>query len=100
MVKEPRGDTVEKWGEPTGRDSNERETHLVSDSEREDNSDSESKEDSYSESEEDSDFDGDEELEEGGMDWEEMEAEAKADDKKRAREAQEQDGRASNKKRR
>ena len=52
------------------------------------------------ESEEDSDFDGDEELEEGGMDWEEMEAEAKADDKKRAREAQEQDGRASNKKRR
>jgi|TARA_B110000971_G_C19933334_1_gene465079 nucleosome binding factor SPN SPT16 subunit len=52
------------------------------------------------ESEEDSDFDGDEELEEGGMDWEEMEAEAKADDKKRARETQEQDGRASNKKRR
>lgn len=36
------------------------------------------------ESEEDSDFDGDEDLDEQGMDWDEMERKAAADDKKRS----------------
>eukprot|EP00518_Triparma_eleuthera_P015994 CAMPEP_0197547062 /NCGR_PEP_ID=MMETSP1320-20131121/1493_1 /TAXON_ID=91990 /ORGANISM="Bolidomonas sp., Strain RCC2347" /LENGTH=1081 /DNA_ID=CAMNT_0043106757 /DNA_START=39 /DNA_END=3281 /DNA_ORIENTATION=+ len=43
------------------------------------------------ESESESDYDGDEDLEEEGMDWDEMEKEAMVSDKKRAREAAEQE---------
>ena len=43
------------------------------------------------ESESESDYDGDEDLEEEGMDWDEMEKDAMVSDKKRAREAAEQD---------
>jgi len=52
------------------------------------------------ESEEESDFDGDEELEEEGMDWDEMEEKARKDDKRRNREQAESEQRESAKRRR
>merc|ERR1712166_1100645 len=49
---------------------------------REEEGDDEDDEEDYDTEEDDDDFDGDEELDEAGMDWDEMEKKAAADDKR------------------
>lgn len=60
------------------------------DEEEEVDSEEEIEEDDY-DSEEESDFDADEELEEQGMDWDEMEAEAALDDRRKRRSGEDMD---------
>ena len=61
---------------------------------------SDDSESDFDEDESDSDANADEELEEEGMDWEDMEKEAELDDKRRAREARDEEQGASKKKQR
>jgi len=86
-------------------DSAEEDSDFGEDLDEESEEEEEEEEESFDEeSEEESDFDADEELEEQGMDWEDMEREAIAEDRRKGRRANDDDddddGGARNKRRR
>lgn len=88
-----------------GDDDGDEEDSVQEDSDFDDAVDEESEEESEeenfdSESEEESDFDADEELEEQGMDWEDMERQAMAEDRRKGRRDEDEDEGRGRKKRR
>mmetsp|Transcript_43988 Transcript_43988/g.93660 ORF Transcript_43988/g.93660 Transcript_43988/m.93660 type:complete len:1062 (-) Transcript_43988:138-3323(-) len=68
-----------------GDEESEEESVYSEHSEQEESSEEESEEEAFASEEDESDYDGDEDLEEQGMDWDDMEREAAADDRRKKR---------------
>jgi len=85
-AKEAGWEFLRMYGTGGGEDEESEEASVYSEqSEQEESSEEEEEEEDFDSEEDESDFDGDEELEEQGMDWDDMEREAAADDRRSKR---------------